>query len=215
MKIAKFMVTMLGAAAMTGCCCNECSDKECEATACSKEQTVIENIMTRRSVRDYKAEPVCREQMAKVLECGIYAPSAMNSQGWAVRVVDAPDFIEGVTAIAKEMMPKVTEQPGFRNFFRNAPTVAFIAVPDESYSGEFDSGLLAENMMLSAWSMGIGSCCLGSVIPVMNSEAAKPYLERLNLPEGYHLQVAIAFGYPAGENPEAPARDYSKAYYIE
>ena len=214
MKIAKFMVAMLGAAAITGCC-NECSDNKCEVATCSKEQTVIENIMTRRSVRDYKEEPVCREQMAKVLECGIYAPSAMNSQGWAVRVVDAPDFIEGVTAIAKEMMPQMCEQPGFRNFFRNAPTVAFIAVPDESYSGEFDSGLLAENMMLSAWSMGIGSCCLGSVIPVMNSEAAKPYLERLNLPEGYHLQVAIAFGYPAGETPEAPERNYSKAYYIE
>ena len=75
MKIAKFMVTMLGAAAMTGCCCNECGDKECEAQVCSQEQTVIENIMTRRSVRDYKEEPVCREQMAKVLECGIYAPA--------------------------------------------------------------------------------------------------------------------------------------------
>ena len=215
MKIAKFMVTMLGAAAMTGCCCNESNNNECEAAACAKEQVVIENIMTRRSVRDYKEEPVCREQMAKILECGIYAPSAMNMQAWAVRVVDAPDFIDGVTAIAKEQMPQLSEQPGFRNFFRNAPTVAFIAVPDESYSGEFDSGLLAQNMMLSAWSMGIGSCCLGSVIPVMNSEAAKPYLERLNLPEGYHLQVAIAFGYPAGENPEAPERDYSKAFYIE
>lgn len=215
MKIAKFMVMMLGAAAITGCCCNELSNKECEAQECSKEQTVIENIMTRRSVRDYKDEPVCREQMAKILECGIYAPSAMNSQSWEVRVVDAPDFIEGVTAIAKEQMPQLGEQPGFRNFFRNARTVAFIAVPDESYSGEFDSGLLAQNMMLSAWSMGIGSCCLGSVVPVMNSEAAKPYLERLNLPEGYHLQVAIAFGYPVGETPKAPERDYSKAYYIE
>ena len=215
MKIAKFMVTMLVAAAITCCCCNECNDKECEAQTCSTEQTVIENIMTRRSVRDYKEEPVCREQMEKILECGIYAPSAMNSQGWAVRVVDAPDFIDGVTAIAKEKMPQMCEQPGFRNFFRNAPTVAFIAVPDESYSGEFDSGLLAQNMMLSAWSMGIGSCCLGSVIPVMNSDEAKPYLERLTLPEGYHLQVAIAFGYPAGENPEAPERDYSKAFYIE
>ena len=112
-------------------------------------------------------------------------------------------------------MPQLSERPGFRNCFPNAPTVAFIAVPDESYSGEFDSGLLAQNMMLSAWSMDIGSCCMGSVIPVMNSEAAKHYLERLNLPEGYHLQVAIAFGYPAGENPEAPERDYSKAYYIE
>lgn len=214
-KLAKFAVAFVCAAAMVGCCSNECAEKECEQCACDKESAVVENIMTRRSVRDYKAEPVDRDQMATIIECGIYAPSAMNMQAWAVRVVDAPDFIDGVTAIAVEQNPQLKEQPNFRNFFRNAPTVAFIAVPDESYSGEFDSGLLAENMMLSAWSMGIGSCCLGSVIPVMNSDAAKPYLDRLNLPEGYHLQIAIAFGYPAGETPVAPERDASKAYYIE
>ena len=181
----------------------------------SKEEVVIETIMTRRSIRDYKPEAVDREQMAKIIECGIYAPSAMNMQPWAVRVVDAPDFLNGVTAIAVEQMPQLKEQENFRNFFRNAPTVAFIACPEQSYSGEYDSGLLSENMMLSAWSMGIGSCCLGSVVPVMNSEAAKPYMERLNLPEGYKLLVAIAFGYPAGDTPAAPERDASKAYYVE
>jgi nitroreductase len=70
-------------------------------------------------------------------------------------------------------------------------------------------------MMLEAWSMGIGSCCLGSVVPVMNSEEAKLYLERLQLPEGYKLLVGIAFGYPAQEIPTAPERDASKAFYVE
>ena len=93
--------------------------------------------------------------------------------------------------------------------------VAFIACPNESYSGEYDCGLLSQNMMLSAWSMGIGSCCLGSVVPVMNSEAAKPYYERLQLPEDYKLMLAIAFGYPAGDAPQAPERDASKAFYVE
>ena len=195
---------------MVGCCCTETQNSEC-----SKEQTVIETIMTRRSVRNYTAEPVNREQMAKILECGMYAPSAINMQPWAVRVVDAPDFIEGVTNIALEQNPQLKEQEGFRNFFRNAPTVTFIACPVESYSGEFDCGLLSENMMLAAWSMGIGSCCLGSVVPVMNSEAAKPYLERLQLPEGYKLQVAIAFGYPEPNSTKSPERDLTKAYYVE
>ena len=67
-------------------------------------------------------------------------------------------------------------------------------------------------MMLAAWSMGVGSCCLGSVVPVMTSEEAKPYLERLQLPE---VLVGIAFGYPAQEIPVAPERDASKAYYVE
>jgi len=189
--------------------------KEGDNEAQSKEQAVIETIMTRRSVRDYKDEAVDREQMAKVIECGIYAPSAMNQQPWAVRVVDDKAFLDGVTEIAVKQNPKLKEQANFRNFFRNAPTVAFIACPKESYSGEYDCGLLSENMMLSAWSMGIGSCCLGSVVPVMNSEEAKPYLERLNLPEEYKLLVAIAFGYPAGDTPVAPERDATKAYYVE
>lgn len=206
---------LVAAAALGGCCSSGCGDEAGEVDACNQQQAVVETIMTRRSIRDYKAEPVSREQMQTIIECGIYAPSAMNLQPWAVRVVDAPDFIEGVTAIAVEQMPQLAESEGFRNFFRNAPTVAFIACPEESYSGEYDCGLLSENMMLAAWSMGIGSCCLGSVVPVMNSEAAAPYMERLELPEGYKLQVAIAFGYPEGEIPEAPERDSSKAYYVE
>ena len=210
MKIAKFMVAVLGAATLIGCASEATQQNEC-----SKEQAVIETIMTRRSVRNYKQEPVCREQMAKILECGMFAPSAMNMQPWAVRVVDAPDFIEGVTNIAVEQNPELKEQEGFRNLFRNAPTVAFIACPVESYSGEFDCGLLSENMMLAAWSMGIGSCCLGSVVPVMNSEAAKPYLERLQLPKEYKLMLAIAFGYPEPNSTQEPERDLTKAYYIE
>lgn len=200
-------------AAFAGCVnVNESTTVKVERSA---EQAVIETIMTRRSVRDYKEEAVDREQMAKVIECGIYAPSAINMQPWAVRVVDDKAFLDGVTEIAVKQNPELAKQEGFRNFFRNAPTVAFIACPVESYSGEYDCGLLSENMMLSAWSMGIGSCCLGSVVPVMNSEEAKHYMERLQLPEDYKLLVAIAFGYPAGENPVAPERDATKAYYVE
>lgn len=208
-------VALCSAVAMTMVGCVNVNDSTNVNIEKSNERAVVETIMTRRSVRDYKEEAVDREQMAKVIGCGIYAPSAMNLQPWAVRVVDDKAFLDGVTEIAVKQNPKLKEQAGFRNFFRNAPTVAFIACPEESYSGEYDCGLLSENMMLSAWSMGIGSCCLGSVVPVMNSEEAKPYMERLQLPEGYKLLVAIAFGYPAGEAPVAPERDASKAYYVE
>ena len=209
-KFVKSLAVVLVAISTVGCC----SEKQC-CEVCSKEEALYEVIMTRRSIRDYKEEPVCREQMAKILEAGIYAPSAMNMQPWAVRVVDNKEFIDGVTAIAVASNPKIAEQPGFRNLFRNAPTVAFIACPEESYSGEYDCGLLSQNMMLSAWSMGIGSCCLGSVVPVMNMEEAKPYMERLQLPDGYKLLVGIAFGYPAQDAPAAPERDASKAFYVE
>lgn len=209
-KFVKSLAVVLVAISTVGCC----SEKQC-GEVCSKEEALYEVIMTRRSIRDYKEEPVCREQMAKILEAGIYAPSAINMQPWAVRVVDNKEFIDGVTAIAVASNPQIAEQPGFRNLFRNAPTVAFIACPEESYSGEYDCGLLSQNMMLAAWSMGIGSCCLGSVVPVMNMEEAKPYMERLQFPEGYKLLVGIAFGYPSQDAPAAPERDASKAFYVE
>lgn len=209
-------IALLAAACCQTKCDKECNNEECcKADATYKSEVVIDNLLSRRSIRNYKPEAVNREQMAKVIECGIYAPNAMNAQTWAVRVVDAPDFINGVTDIYTAKNPAVKEDTNFKNIFRNAPTVAFIACPTESYSGEYDCGLLSENMMLAAWSMGIGSCCLGSVVPLMNSEEAKPYLERLQLPDGYKLLVAIAFGYPEGEIPAAPERDASKAYYIE
>ncbi len=214
-RLFKSFAVFIAALSAVGCCSDGCADAQCDGAQLSNEEAVLETIMTRRSIRDYKAEPVSREQMAKVIECGIYAPSALNLQPWAVRVVDAPDFIEGVTAIAVEQNPELKDNPSFRNIFRNAPTVAFVACPEVSYSGEYDCGLLSENMMLAAWSMGIGSCCLGSVVPLMTSEAAKPYLDRLQLPEGYKLMVGIAFGYPEGEVPTAPERDASKAYYVE
>lgn len=207
-RFFKYAVALVAAIATVGCCSEQSNG--------SKEDVVMETIMTRRSVRDYKEEPVCREAMAEILKCGIYAPSALNLQPWAIRVVDNKEFIDGVTAIAVAQNPAIAEQPNFRNFFRNAPTVAFIACPVESYSGEFDCGLLSENMMLAAWSKGIGSCCLGSVVPVMNSPEAQTHLERLQLPADYKLQVAIAFGYPADDFvPEAPERDETKAFYVE
>jgi nitroreductase len=207
-KILKYAIAVVAAMGMVGCCSSN-DDK------CSKEEAVMETIMTRRSIRNYKEEPVSRDVMAEIMKCGIYAPSALNMQPWAIRVVDNKEFIDGVTAIAVAQNPSIAEQPNFRNFFRNAPTVAFIACPIESYSGEFDCGLLSENMMLAAWSKGIGSCCLGSVVPVMNSPEAQPYLERLQLPADYKLQVAIAFRYPADEIPAAPERDETKAFYVE
>lgn len=115
----------------------------------------------------------------------------------------------------KKANPKAAEDPDFRNMFRNAPTVVFIA-NDTAYDfSQVDCGLLGENMILSAWSMGIGSCCLGGPIRFMKTDpGAAEYLKRLNIPEGYDLLYCIAFGYP-DESPAAKPRDASKVMFVE
>jgi nitroreductase len=187
---------------------NEAAD---EATA--SQNAVIETIMARRSVRKYKDQPVDRKQLQQIVECGVNAPSGMNKQPWEVRVVDQADYINGVTELFKAANPKMAEDPDFKNMFRNAPAVIFVAAPGES--GQLDCGLLGENMMLAAQSLGLGTCCLGGPIRFLTSaEEAAPYLQRLNFSEGYNLLYAIAVGYP-DEEPEAKPRDMSKIQFVE
>ena len=180
----------------------------------SLKNQVVETIMTRRSVRQYKPQAVEREKMQTIVECGINAPNAMNKQPWEVRVVDNADYINGVTELYKKANPKAAEDPAFKNMFRNAPTVVFIGHDTKSESSPFDCGLLAENMMISAWSMGIGSCWLGSPARFMKTPEAAEYLQKLGFSEGYELLYCIGFGYP-DEAPAAKPREAAKVKFVE
>ncbi len=175
---------------------------------------VIEAIMARRSVRKYKDQPVEREKLQQIVDCGIQAPSGMNKQPWEVRVVDQPEYINGITELFRAANPQMASDPEFKNMFRNAPAVIFIAAP-ENGSGQIDCGLLGENMILAAQSLGLGTCCLGGPIRFMTTdEGAAPYLQRLQLSDGYQLLYAIAVGYP-NESPEAKPREAGKVLFVE
>lgn len=208
---------MLGAGLLCLSSCGGQTQQAQPAAANEADSTnqVIETIMARRSVRKYLPQPVNWDTMQVILDCGINAPNGQNKQSWAIRVVDNPEFINGLTEVYKKANPKAAEDPNFRNMFRNAPTVVFIA-NDTAYDfSQVDCGLLGENMILSAWSMGIGSCCLGGPIRFMKTDpGAAEYLKRLNIPEGYDLLYCIAFGYP-DESPAAKPRDASKVMFVE
>lgn len=197
-------------------CTAPASQKENATAAESPDlsEAVIKTIMERRSIRQYKPQTVNRDTMQTILTCGINAPNGMNRQSWEVRVTDNPDFIDGVTELYKKANPQAAEDPSFKNMFRNAPTVVFIA-NDPSYEcSQIDCGLLGGNMILAAQSMGIGSCCLGGPVRFLKSLEAADYLKKLNFSEGYELLYCIAFGYP-DEAPAAKPRNAGKVQFID
>lgn len=180
------------------------------------EQVVVDNIMARRSVRQYKQEPVKREQMETIVKCGINAPNAMNKQAWEVRVLDNKADIDSISKIYLAANPRYAAESTFRNMFRNAPTVAFLAAPaNPNFMEVINIGLMAENMMLAAQSMGIGTCCLGGPVYFLNDNPdAKFFINKLNFSADYQLVLVLAFGYP-DENPGAKPRDESKVIFID
>ena len=179
------------------------------------KNAVIETIMTRRSVRKYQPQAVNRDTMQIIMDCGINAPNAINRQAWEVRIVANPEVLKKLTELYVKDHPKEAENPNFKNMFRNAPTVAFIANDTTFAYSPVDCGLMAENMILSAWSMGIGSCCLGGPARFMkaNPEASE-YLKQMGFSENYDLLLCVGFGYPA-ETPKAKPRNAAKVKFMD
>ena len=186
--------------------CSQSADKN----ATSNE--VIENIMARRSIRKYKAEKVDRETVLKIMECGINAPSGQNKQSWEVRIIDDPALLNEISEAMGESHP---DNAFAKDCFRGAPVMVFIA-RDPSYDfSAYDCGMLAQNIMLSAWSLGVGSVCLGSPVRFMtDNELCRPYIDMLNFTDGYEFCLCIGLGY-ADESPEAKPRDMGKVAFTD
>ena len=177
--------------------------------------SVLSNIMARRSIRKYLDKPVEHEKLEVIVKCGINAPSGMNRQPRIVRVVEDQKLIADVNEVFKQENPEqVTRDKDFKNMFRNAPNLICVCTPAKG-GGELDAGLLGENMMLAAQSMGLGTCCLGGPVRfLLTNEKCKFFLDRLDIPADYKLNYILAIGYP-DEQPDAKPRDASKVKYIK
>ena len=201
------------AAAMAIAACSE--TKQQDTVACGETQDVVTDVMmSRRSIRAYKDSLISRETMDEILQCGVHAPNGMNRQSYEIRVL-SPAMIDSITRAVVKDKPELAEREGFKNIFVNAPHVICIA-NDKSYDmSQVDCGLLGENIILSAWSRGIGSCCLGSSARwIKDSPSAQLYLDKMAFSEGYELLYCIALGYP-DETPEAKPRTLDKIKYME
>ena len=185
-----------------------------DTTAVAENNAVIENIMARRSIRKYKDQTVSRETMDTILKCGINAPNGQNKQSWEIRVVDNPAIMDEIKENMAKGNPNLDAEM-VKGCFRGAPVMVFIA-RDLGYDfSAYDCGLLAENMMLSATSLGVGSICLGSPVRfIKDSSESAAIFGRLGFSEGYELCLCVGFGY-ADESPEAKPRDWSKVKYVE
>lgn len=180
-----------------------------------QQSAVVEEVMlARRSIRQYTDQIVSTDTLERIMKCGINAPNGRNRQAYEVRIVNNPALVNEISDAVISGQTDFKQSEGFKNVFANASCVVFIAADTTYDMSQVDCGLLGENVMLSAWSMGIGSCCMAHPVRLMKStEACAPYIKRLNFSEGYNLLFCIAMGYPA-ETPDAKPRSAEKYKYV-
>ena len=198
MKTISRLFFIVGLASLSACTPSQKNMEAQEAASEGKNQ-VIETIMSRRSIRKYKQQPVEQEKLRQILECGINAPNGQNKQSWEIRVVNTLDYISELDSLNRSL----------------ALAKGADASKDTTYDfSQVDCGLLGANMILTAESLGLGSCCLGGIARTMKLPEAESLLKRLDLPENYNLLYAISFGYP-DESPAAKPRKAEKIKFVE
>jgi nitroreductase len=186
---------------------------------------VIEAIKRRRSVRSYESMPVPKDVIHAIIEAGNEAPSAMNSQPWRFVVVEDKKTREMLlkTALpnAKRILGMVKESDPERYetimkrldeledpVYYSAPAIIFV-IGSGRYA-EHSCPLACENMMLAAYSLGLGSCWVGFGSMVTEDAEVRNLLE---LNEDEALFGPILLGYPK-EYPDRPPKRDSKVTWI-
>jgi nitroreductase len=158
---------------------------------------VFKAIETRRSIRKYADRRIPDDLMRKILEAGRLAPSAANRQPWAVIVVRDRDMKKSI-AIACNDCDYVAGCDVF---------VACIGDPQDRWY-EIDGAIVLENMVLTAWDNGIGSCYVG----YFNEEHLKSLI---HIPPDMRVVSCLAMGYPA-ESPDArPRKNFDDLVFME
>ncbi len=143
----------------------------------------LEFLKQRRSIRIYQDKMIPDKEIEMILEAGRWTPSASNRQPWEFIVIKNKEFLKKIADIAI-----------FGKFLMKAPVaIAIIGKIRENPNWYIqDTSLVSMQMMLMAWTLGIGTCWIGS----MDRDKAKKILELDKddflltiLPLGYYKNV--------------------------
>ena len=177
---------------------------------------VLEAIKSRRAIRSYEDKPVPESAIETMLEAATYAPSAINIQPWKFTIVTSKAEMKRLSDIAKPALLRTLPDAGNEalsalkkslsdpkyNIFYDAPLLIFVSGAQSRF-GVYDCSMAAQNMMLAAYSLGIGSCWIGTAVALANEPKIKA---ELGVPEDYEVHAAIIFGYPKKGFPQAPPK---------
>lgn len=185
---------------------------------------VITNMLERRTIRRFLPDRLEGAALDIVLNAAIHAPSAGGRQGPILvacedaelngrlgrinRAASRERVSEGARFVSREQ-PSILDDPSLTSGFYDAPCVVTFFAPDDFLFSELDVACAAENLMLAAHSLGIGSCFVGRARETFESEFGRVTAAEWGIPEGYRAFAHVVMGYPATDT--APAAKPRKA----
>lgn len=166
--------------------------------------SIFEAILGRRSIREYTPQQVEAKKIRSLIEAAVMAPTAMHREPWAFVIVQDINVLQGLSDKAKPMFIEQLKQLGTHdidafnhpafNIFYDASTLIIICANKDNPMATADCWLAAENLMLAAFGMGLGSCVIGAALLALNDSEQRM---KLGITEKFEAVVPIVIGFPS------------------
>ena len=174
-------------------------------------EPIMDIIKRRMSIRAYQDKPLTQETIEAIMEAARHAPSARNLQQLEYKVITNRDLIQeasdSVAAVAGQSMPGMPARP---SFFYHAPLLILITGPAGNQWISSDAALAAQNIMLYATSINLGTCFIGMASLIEKDANMR---RKLHIADDRKIAAAVVCGYPA-EKP-APKEKNLKVEFFQ
>lgn len=187
------------------------------STAVERPLSALDAIFARRSVRSFTPRVIDKPTVRALLDAAVQAPTAMHAEPWAFVVVQDLAALRRISDRAKALwagseaahyryLPMLaaaaTERPEPESIFHDASTLIVICARPLSPFVTADCWLAAENVMLAACALGLGSCCVGAALPALNDPDIRAML---HIPSDVEAVAPIVIG-EAADDPTPAVR---------
>jgi nitroreductase len=174
-------------------------------------QETIQDLMTRRSCRKFKANAVPRDLIEQVIQAGIYAPSGMGKQDTIVVAVTNKELRDRLaTANAA-----VAGMPAGTDPFYGAPVVLVVLAKKNCSTHVYDGSGTLCNMLNAAHALGLGSCWIHRAKEEFEQPEFRHLLADLGVEGEYEGIGHCVLGYPAGSAAPAAPRKDGRVFWVE
>ena len=170
---------------------------------------VLQAILSRRSCKKYKTDPVPAEIIEAVTEAGLYAANGMGKQSAVILAVTDKTVRDKLSALNSKYDPFKRKDP-----FYGAPAVLPVIADKSVPTHVYDGALVLGNMMLAAHALGVGSCWIHRAQEVFEDEEGKKILADLGITGEYEGIGNLIIGYPETEPAQAAPRKENRVYRI-
>ena len=167
-------------------------------------------ILSRRSVRSYKSDPIPRPILEEIVQAGTYAATGMNRQSPIIIAITNKELRDRLSALNAKIMGREGSDP-----FYGAPVVLIVLAEKKYPTYLYDGSLVMGNLMLAAHAHDIGSCWIHRAKEEFELPEGKEILAELGIEGEFEGIGHCILGYPECDLPIMKERKNNYVYWIE